>query len=288
MAEQVAEKSKLTTGKLLQDKVIVITGAGRGIGRCTAELFAAHGAKLVLADIDAAPANETLAAIQALGTQGVVVAGNIVKREDCDRICAAAASLGDGTIDCIANIAGITKDGVIHKMTEEQWDFVVDINMKGTFNMIQASVPYMRDAAKKEQDEKGAARPRSIINVSSTSGVKGNGGQINYAAAKAGLNGMTKTVAKEWARFNIRCNSVAPGFIETRLTSAPSDNPHLGIPSQQMQMIEMMFQQTGLNRAEGMGKPIDIANPMLFFASDLSSFVSGQVLVVAGAMIDTY
>ena len=274
--------------KLLQDKVIVITGAGRGIGKCTAELFASHGAKLVLADIDAKPAEETLAEVIKLGGSGVVVAGNIVKREDCDKICAAAAKLGDGSIDCIANIAGITKDGVIHKMTEEQWDFVVDINMKGSFNMIQASVPYMRDAAKKEQDEKGAARARSIINVSSTSGVKGNSGQINYAAAKAGLNGMTKTVAKEWARFNIRCNSVAPGFIETRLTSGPSDNPHLGIPSQQMQMIEMMFQQTGLTRKEGMGKPIDIANPLLFFASDLSSFVSGQVLVVAGAMIDTY
>ena len=181
------QTAKISTGKLLQDKVIVITGAGRGIGKCTAELFAAHGAKLVLADIDAGPANETLEAIKALGSQGVVVAGNIVKREDCDKICKAAAELGDGSIDCIANIAGITKDAVIHKMTEEQWDFVVDINMKGTFNMIQASVPYMRDAAKREQDAGQAARPRSIINVSSTSGVKGNAGQLNYAAAKEGL-----------------------------------------------------------------------------------------------------
>ncbi len=285
---ELAEKLKIQTGKLLQDKTIIITGAGRGIGKCTAELFAAHGAKLVLADIDAAVAEETLSEVKKLGASATVVAGNIVKKSDCDKICKAAAELGSGSIDCIANIAGITRDGVIHKMTEEQWNFVIDVNLKGTFNMIQASVPYMRDAAKQEQDTLGAAKARSIINVSSTSGVKGNAGQINYAAAKEGLNGMTKTVAKEWARFNIRCNSIAPGFVETRLTSAPSDDPHLGVPQQQMQMIEMMFAQTGLNRKEGMGKPIDIANSLLFFASDLSSFISGQVLIVAGGMIDTY
>ncbi|MCE2928074.1 MAG: SDR family oxidoreductase [Candidatus Caenarcaniphilales bacterium] len=271
--------------KLLQNKVIVITGAGRGIGQATAKLFAEHGAKIVIADIDAAPAQETLKLVEAAGSSGIIVAGNIVKREDCDKIIKAGMDLGGGSIDVIANVAGITRDAVIHKMTEAEWDFVVDVNMKGTYNMIQASVPAMRDVAK---DEKPAPRTRSIINVSSTSGVKGNAGQINYAAAKAGINGMTRTVAKEWARFNIRCNSIAPGFVETRLTSAPSDDPKLGVPEQQMQMIQMLYSQTGLNREEGMGKPIDIANVALFFASDLSSYVSGQVLVCAGAMIDTY
>lgn len=271
--------------KLLEGKVAVITGAGRGIGQATAKLFAEHGAKIVIADIDEAPANETLKLVRDAGSDGVVAVGNIVNREDCDKIMKAGADLGGGSVDILANIAGITRDGVIHKMTEEQWDFVVDINMKGTYNMIQASVPYMRDAAKNEGD---APKARSIINVSSTSGVKGNAGQINYAAAKAGINGMTRTVAKEWARFNVRCNSIAPGFIETRLTSEKSDDPTLGIPDQQMQMIEMMYNQTGLKRAQGMGKPIDIANSILFFGSDLSAFVSGQVLVVAGAMIDTY
>lgn len=273
--------------KLLEDKIAIITGAGRGIGQATALLFAEHGAKLVLADIDEAPAKETLALVEKAGSSGVVVSGNIVEKKDCEKIMEAGAELGNGSIDILANIAGITRDGVIHKMSEEQWDFVVDVNLKGTYNMIQASAPYMRDAAKKEA-KAGGAKPRSIINISSTSGVKGNAGQINYAAAKAGINGMTRTVAKEWARYNIRCNSIAPGFIETRLTSAPSDDPNLGIPEQQMQMIQMLYSQTGLNRPEGMGKPMDIAKTILFFGSDLSAFVSGQVLVVAGAMLDTF
>jgi len=271
--------------KLLEGKIAVITGAGRGIGQATAELYAKHGAKIVIADIDAAPAEETLALVKAAGSDGIVVAGNIVKREDCDKIIKAGMDLGGGSIDILANIAGITRDAVIHKMTEKEWDFVIDVNLKGTFNMIQASVPAMRDVAK---DEKPAPKARSIINVSSTSGVKGNAGQINYAAAKAGINGMTRTAAKEWARFNIRSNSIAPGFIETRLTSGPSDDPTLGVPDQQMQMIQMLYSQTGLNRPEGMGKPIDIANIALFLASDLSTYMSGQVLTVAGAMIDSY
>jgi 3-oxoacyl-[acyl-carrier protein] reductase len=274
--------------KLLEGKVAVITGAGRGIGQITAKLFAEHGAKIVIADIDEAPAQETLKLVKAAGSSGVIVAGNIVKRTDCDKIIKAGMDLGGGGIDILANIAGITRDAVIHKMTEEEWDFVINVNLKGTYNMTQAAVPAMRDAAKKEQDSQGFAKSRSIINVSSTSGVKGNAGQINYAAAKAGINGITRTTAKEWARFNIRCNSIAPGFIETRLTSAPSDDPKLGIPQQQMQMIQMLYSQTGLNRQEGMGKPIDIANIALFFASDLSSYISGQVLVAAGAMIDSY
>lgn len=270
---------------LLEGKVAVVTGAGRGIGRTTAELYAQHGAKVVIADMDQGPASETLAAIKSQGGEAVIVTGNITKAEDCQKIIKAGMELGGGSIDILANIAGITRDAVIHKMTEADWNFVIDVNLKGTYNMVQASVPAMRDIAK---DENPAPRSRSIINVSSTSGVKGNAGQINYAAAKAGINGMTRTVAKEWARFNIRCNSIAPGFVETRLTSGPSDDPRLGVPDQQMQMIQMLYSQTGLNRAEGMGKPIDIANVALFFASDLSSYISGQVLVCAGAMIDTY
>lgn len=271
--------------KLLDGKTAVITGAGRGIGQATAKLFAEHGAKILIADIDEAPAKETLTMVEAAGSSGAIAVGDVRKAADCQKIMKAGADLNSGSVDILANIAGITRDGVVHKMTEEQWDFIIDVNLKGTFNMIQASVPYMRDAAK---DEKDGIKPRSIINISSTSGVKGNAGQVNYAAAKAGINGVTRTVAKEWARFNIRCNSIAPGFIETRLTTEKSDDPSLGIPEQQMQMIQMMYSQTGLARPEGMGKPQDVANSILFFASDLSSYVSGQVLVVAGAMIDTY
>ena len=271
--------------KLLEGKVAVVTGAGRGIGQATAELYAKHGANIIIADIDEAPALETKKLVEAHGVRAEVVTGNICNIDDCKKIVGAGADLGGGSIDILANIAGITRDVVIHKMTEKDWDFVIDVNLKGTFFMTQAASAVMREPAKAEGV---APRARSIINVSSTSGVKGNAGQINYAAAKAGINGITRTVAKEWARFNIRCNSIAPGFIETRLTSEVSDDPKLGVPEQQMQMIKMMYSQTGLQRPEGMGKPIDIANLALFFGSDLSTYVSGQVLVAAGAMIDSY
>jgi 3-oxoacyl-[acyl-carrier protein] reductase len=271
--------------KLLEGKVAVVTGAGRGIGQATAELYAKHGANIIIADIDEAPALETKKLVEAHGVRAEVVTGNICNIDDCKKIVGAGADLGGGSIDILANIAGITRDVVIHKMTEKDWDFVIDVNLKGTFFMTQAASAVMREPAKAEGV---APRARSIINVSSTSGVKGNAGQINYAAAKAGINGITRTTAKEWARFNIRCNSIAPGFIQTRLTAAPTDDGKLGIPDQQRQMIEMLYSQTGLNRAEGMGHPIDIANVALFLASDLSSYMSGQVLTVAGAMIDTY
>jgi 3-oxoacyl-[acyl-carrier protein] reductase len=271
--------------KLLDGKLAVVTGAARGIGKATAKLYAEHGANLVLVDIDEQPLNETAEELRAYGTQIVTQKADITNLDNCKQVFVKSKELCQGKgVDILANIAGITRDAVIHKMSESDWDFVIDINLKGTYNMIQASEEAMRALAKAESP----ARARSIINISSTSGCKGNAGQINYAAAKAGINGLTRTVAKEWARFNIRCNSIAPGFIETRLTSKQSDDPRLGIPDQQMQMIEMLYSQTGLQRAEGMGKPEDIANIALFFASDLSSYVSGQVLIAAGAMIDTY
>jgi 3-oxoacyl-[acyl-carrier protein] reductase len=152
--------------KFLEGKVAVVTGAGRGIGRATAELYAQHGAKVVIADMDEAPANEVLAAIKAAGGTAVVVTGNITKADDCNKIIKTGMDLGGGSIDILANIAGITRDAVIHKMTEAEWNFVIDVNLKGTYNMIQASVPAMRDVAKNESP---APKSRSIINVSSTS-----------------------------------------------------------------------------------------------------------------------
>ena len=269
---------------LLQGKTTVITGAGRGIGRATAILFAQEGAKLLLSDLDKEPLDETVSKIKSIGGNVIGVLGDVTKKEDCNNVMKTVAEkLGNGSIDILANIAGITRDRIIQKMTLDDWNFVLNVNLTGTFNCIQAAEPYMREKAKEEQ-KNGAAKTRSIINISSTS-ASGNTGQINYAASKAGIIGVTKTVAKEWARFNITCNAVAPGFIETRLTQVRKEGEDFGIPEQQKQMITMLQKETGL--ARGPGLPEDVAKVILFFASDLSAYVTGQVLTVAGGMIGT-
>ncbi len=269
--------------QLLKNKICVITGAGRGIGRATAILFAAEGAKLLLTDIDKEPLEETASLVKQAGTDVAFVTGDVTKLSDCENVMKKVSEFNNGSIDILANIAGITRDKIIQKMTSEDWDFIIKINLTGTFNCIKAAEPFMREVAKNEQSKNDSAKSRSIINVSSTSGTKGNPGQINYAASKAGVIGITKTVAKEWARFNIRCNAVAPGVIETRLTRARKEGEEFGIPEKQKEMIIKLQKETGLARKPG--QPEDVAKAILFFASDLSSYVTGQVLTVAGGII---
>ena len=275
---------------LLKNKVAVITGAGRGIGQATAFLFAKEGAKLFLCDLDKKPLDETISKIKSDGgtVEGLIC--NVTKKEDCERVMKSAVETysdtslsGSGSIDILANIAGITRDKILHTMSLEDWNFILNVNLTGTFLCIQAVSPYMRDVAK-EESKSGKIKTRSIINVSSISAC-GNIGQANYAASKAGIEGLTKTVAKEWGRFNITCNAVAPGYIETRLTQVRKAGEDFGIPEEQKQMIDMLQKQTGLARE--VGQPDDIAKTILFFASDLASFVTGQVLTVAGGLVGT-
>lgn len=272
---------------LLKNKVAVITGAGRGIGQATAFLFAREGAKLLLCDLDKKPLDETVLKIKSDGGTVESIVCNVTKKEDCEALMKAAVEtyhgISNGSIDVLANIAGITKDKILHTMSLEDWNFILNVNLTGTFLCIQAASPYMRDRAK-EESKSGKIKTRSIINISSIS-AGGNIGQANYAASKAGIEGLTKTVAKEWARFNITCNAVAPGYIETRLTQVRKEGEDFGIPEEQKQMIDIMQKQTGL--ARDLGQPEDIAKVVLFFASDLASFVTGQVLTVAGGMIGT-
>ena len=271
--------------ELLKDKVAVITGAGRGIGQATAFLFAQEGAKLVLSDIDKEPLNKTVSKINSAGGSAMGVVCDVTKKEDCEKVMRhAAISFGNGSIDILANIAGITKDKMIHKMTLEDWNFILNINLTGTFNCVQAAEPYMREFARKEEETQGKIQTRSIINISSISAM-GNIGQANYAASKAGIIGLTKTIAKEWARFNITCNAVSPGYIQTRLTQVRQEGEDFGLPEKQRQMVTAMIKETGLNRE--LGQPEDIAKVILFFASNLSAYVTGQVLTVAGGMIGT-
>ncbi len=267
--------------QLLDGKVAIITGSGRGIGRAAALLFARHGARVVVNDADRIPAEATAADIRAAGGQAAVCAGDVTASDFPDRILRAAHD-AFGRVDILVNNAGYTWDGVIHKMTDQQYDAILDVHLKTPFRLIRALAPHWREAAKAEITATGRAACRKIVNVSSTSGVAGKAGQANYAAAKMGVVGLTKTVAKEWGQFNITCNAVAYGWIDTRLTQAKEKGEKtatgvpLGIPEAQR---ACMAAHVPLGRP---GTPEEAAGPMLFLASPLSDYVTGAVLLVTG------
>jgi 3-oxoacyl-[acyl-carrier protein] reductase len=272
--------------KMLADKVAIITGSGRGIGRAAALLFAREGAKIVVSDIDSVPAEEIVAEIRASGGQAASFAGDVTSPAFADGVMKETVDRWGG-IHIIVNNAGFTWDAVIHKMTDDQWQAMIDIHVTAPFRMIRAAAPYFRDAAKKEMAE-GTAVARKIINISSMAGTGGNPGQANYAAAKSAVLGLTKTLAKEWGRFNVQANSVAYGWIDTRLTKEKEAGEVLdrdgkqipiGIPDAVRQMMTMMIP---LGRA---GTPEEAAGPILFLASPLSDYVSGQVLLVSGGLV---
>nr|MDO8100167.1 SDR family oxidoreductase [Candidatus Njordarchaeota archaeon] len=258
---------------LLAGKVAVITGSGRGIGRATALLFAKEGASVLINDLDAEPANETVAEIKKMGGKAAACLGNVSKPEDAKKILETAAKTF-GKIDILVNNAGITRDKMIHNMTDEMWDTVLNVCLRGTFNMIRAVAPHMREPAKKEQEE-GKIYHRKIINVSSIAGIRGSAGNANYAAAKAGIMGITRAIASEWAQFRINVNCVAPGMVETRLTAPKKEGDELGLPENLRDMALATLQW-------GAAQPEDIAKVILFFASDLSNFVTGEVLCIRG------
>ncbi len=243
----------------LENKVAIITGAGSGIGRATALLFAQEGAKVVVADINEKSGMEVVEEIKKAGGDGFFVRLDAADREQT-RQMAKDTLEKYGRIDVLINNAGITQDALISKMTEEQWDRVINVNLKGSFNCIQAVIEVMADQGK-----------GVIINASSVSGVYGNVGQTNYAAAKAGLIGMTKTLAKELGKKGIRVNAVAPGFIITPMTSK--------LPEK---ILDMMKEKTPLRR---LGEPLSVAYAYLYLASDEADFVNGAVLNVDGGLV---
>jgi 3-oxoacyl-[acyl-carrier protein] reductase len=272
--------------QLLEGKVAIITGAARGIGRACAELFSAHGARVVLSDIDAEPAHEAAEAIKGAGGDALAVAGDVTAAEFAPCLVKSALD-AYGRLDCLVNNAGYTWDGTAHKMTDEQWQAMLDVHLTAPFRLIRAASEYLRETAKREKEGRGRAEARKIVNVSSTTGTRGNAGQANYAAGKAGVVGLTKTLAKEWGQFNIQVNAVAFGFIETRLTQAKEANERLrresadialGIPQANR---DIAFKLIPMGRG---GTPEEAAGAVLFFASPLSDYVSGQVLEVTGGL----
>jgi 3-oxoacyl-[acyl-carrier protein] reductase len=264
---------------LLEDRVAVITGAGRGIGRACALTFVREGAKVVINDVDEAPANEARAACEAIAPGAAVIhAGSVAERAYTDTLMKLAVD-SFGKLDILVNNAGITRDRMAHLMTDEWWDLVIDVNLKGTFNCIRSAAPFMRDVAKRELEEHGRPRyHRKIVNFFSTAAIRGNPGQINYTAAKMGNVGITRTVAQEWGRFCINVNAVAPGFTNTRLTAPKQKGDELGVPEEQRQA---MLQRIPIGR---FGEPEDIANAVLFFSSPLSDYITGQTINVSGGM----
>ena len=268
---------------LLDGKSAIITGSARGIGRATAELFCSEGAKVLINDLDGDVAEE---AAKEIDGETAVFAGDLTKEGACDDLVKAAID-AFGQVDAVVNNAGYTWDGVVHRMTDEQFQAMLDIHTIVPFRVIRALAPTWREAAKTEK-EKGEEVFRKIVNVTSISGTMGNAGQANYSAAKAGVTGLTKTVAKEWGQFKINCNAVAFGFVETRLTQAKEkgekiqaagdseEQVELGIPEQMRTMASMMIP---LGRP---AQPEEAAGPVLFLCSPLANYIHGQVINVTG------
>ncbi|BBO69793.1 beta-ketoacyl-ACP reductase [Desulfosarcina alkanivorans] len=271
-------------GDLLKGKVAIITGSGRGIGQATALKFAKEGAKVVVSDIDALPAEETVGRIIDSGGEAVSYVGDVMVPDFAQGIVQKAVDTWGG-LHIIVNNAGFTWDGMIHKMGDEQWDKILNIHLKAPYRIIKAAHPYFCNAAMEEIEKKGMATARKIVNVSSVAGVGGNLGQVNYSSAKAGIIGLTKTMSKEWARYNVQANCVAFGFIDTRLTQdkekgievdTGKEKVAVGVPAKQRDLFIRMIPM------QRPGTPEEAANTILFFASPLSNYVSGQVLICGG------
>ena len=269
---------------MIDGKVAILTGAGRGIGAATAKMFGAEGASVVVSDLDPTPAEETAATIRNAGGKAIVVAGDVTDPTFPAQLIKATLDAFGG-IDIIVNNAGYTWDAVIQNMTDKQWYAMIDVHTTAPFRILREASNFIRDAAKKEQAANGRANPRKVVNVSSVSGVYGNAGQVNYSTAKAGITGLTKTLAKEWGRYNVQVNCVCYGFIETRLTASKEaaekvqrdgEEIQLGVPNQMRQMAPLLIP---LGRP---GTPEEAAGPILFLASPLSNYVSGIVLEVTG------
>lgn len=246
--------------KLLEGKNVIITGASRGIGKGIARVFAEHGANVAFTySSSEGPANELAKELEGLGVKAKAYKSNAASYEEAEKLVADV--LEDfGGADVLINNAGITKDNLLMRMSEEDFDQVIDVNLKSVFNMTKA---IQRTFLKQ--------RSGSIVNMSSVVGVKGNAGQANYSASKAGINGFTKSVALELGSRNIRCNAIAPGFIETEMTAALDEKT-----------VQGWRDAIPLKRG---GSPEDVANACLFLASDLSAYVTGQVLHVDGGML---
>jgi 3-oxoacyl-[acyl-carrier protein] reductase len=269
----------------LDGKVAIVSGSGRGIGREIALKLASEGAKVVVNDLDAEPAKETVAAIESAGGQAVTCVGSVTDADFGERFVQTAVD-NFGGLDIIVNNAGYTWDSVIQKMTDEQWDAILDVHLKAPFRILRAAQPVIAAAVK---NAKAAGEPipcRKVVNISSLAGTGGNAGQANYSAAKAGVTGLTKALAKEWGRYNVTVNTVAFGLIKTRLTETPAGGDGtIDVAGREIKvgvnpnLLAAMEQMVPLGRG---GTTAEAAGAVYLFCLPESDYVSAQTLVCGG------
>jgi len=269
----------------LDGKVALVTGSGRGIGRSIALKLAAEGARIVINDLDNDPAQETVQAIREAGGQAVACVGSVSAPDFAERFVGTAVNEYKG-LDIVVNNAGYTWDNVIQKMSDEQWYAMIDCHLTAPFRILRAAQPVIRGLAKAEA-EAGQRMMRKVVNISSMAGLFGNAGQANYATAKAGIVGMTQTLAKEWGRINVTVNCVAYGFIKTRLTSSAAGESSAHIDGREIKvgvnpdLLAMMEKSIPLGRG---GTPDEAAGAVYLFCIPESDYVSGQTLMCSGGL----
>jgi 3-oxoacyl-[acyl-carrier protein] reductase len=271
----------------LAGKVALITGSGRGIGREVALKLASEGASVVVNDLDADLANQVVSEIlqsyRERGVRACTCIGSVTETGFAERFVSTAIDTFGG-LDIIVNNAGYTWDSVIQKMTDEQWYAMIDVHMTAPYRILQAAQPHLKMFHAQEQEE-GREIFRKVINISSVSGLSGNAGQLAYSAAKAGVVGITKTLCKEWGRYKVNVNTVAFGFIDTRLTSAISDDSVIEVEGKEIQVgvskqvLGMVDTLVPLGRP---GTPEEAAGAVYLFCVPESNYISGQTIVVGG------
>ena len=274
------------TGKL-DGRVALVSGSGRGIGREIVLKLASEGARVVVNDLDADPANEAAEAIRAAGSEAVVCAGSVTEDGFAERFIKTGVD-SFGGLDIIVNNAGYTWDSVVQKMTDEQWQAIIDVHMTAPFKILRAAQPVI-SAKAKEEAAAGQEVFRKVVNISSIAGTGGNAGQINYSAAKAGILGVTRTMAKEWGRYKVNVNAVAFGPIRTRLTEGSADGDStIKVEEKEIKvgvnpdLLSQMERMIPLGRV---GTPEEAAGAVYLFCSPESNFISGQHIICGGGFV---